>query len=59
MDDKVGMAIALEDLMGCGRVDLVALPEELFTLCSEKLGDLEQIRRAYVSWVEDAGASRR
>ena len=26
--------------------------EELFTLCSEKLGDLEQIRGAYMAWVE-------
>ena len=27
LDDKVGMAIALEDLLACGRVDLVVLPE--------------------------------
>lgn len=27
LDDKVSMAIALEDLMGCGQVDLVVLPE--------------------------------
>ena len=27
LDDKVKMAIALEDLMNCGRVDLVVLPE--------------------------------
>ena len=27
LDDKVRMAIALEDLMGCRRVDLVVLPE--------------------------------
>jgi uncharacterized protein len=27
IDDKVHMAIALEDLMGCRRVDLVVLPE--------------------------------
>ena len=26
--------------------------EGLFTLCTEKLGDLEQIRRAYLGWVE-------
>jgi predicted nucleotidyltransferase len=27
LDDKVAMAIALEDLLGCGRVDLVVLAE--------------------------------
>ena len=27
VDDKVRLAIALEDLFGCGRVDLVVLPE--------------------------------
>ena len=39
--------------MTAGQASHRVAAEELFTLCSEKLGDLEQIRGAYLAWVED------